>query len=78
MAEVIVFSQNIENQQITSTKYSVLMLHVHQNERKKDFGRFAMAPRVISAAIMFSCSCIIAYSLVRRYEQTGISIKAQG
>ena len=32
-------SQNIENQQITSAKYTVLMLRVRQNERKKAFGR---------------------------------------
>ena len=31
--------QTIENQQITSAKYTVLMLCVHQNERKKAFGR---------------------------------------
>ena len=30
-------SQNIENQQITSAKYTVLMLCVRQNERKKAF-----------------------------------------
>ena len=32
-------SQNIENQQITSAKYALLMLRVHQNLRKKAFGR---------------------------------------
>ena len=32
-------SQNIENQQITSAKYTVLMVHVIQNDRKKAFGR---------------------------------------
>ena len=32
-------SQSIENQQITFAKYTVLMLCVHQNERKKAFGR---------------------------------------
>ena len=32
-------SQNIENQQITSAKYYVLMLGVRQNWRKKAFGR---------------------------------------
>ena len=30
-------SQHIENQQITSAKYTVLMLRVRQNERKKAF-----------------------------------------
>ena len=29
------WSQNIENQQITSAKYTVRMLRVRQNERKK-------------------------------------------
>ena len=32
-------SQNIENQQITSANYTVLMLRVRQNERKKAFGK---------------------------------------
>ena len=32
-------SQDIETQQITSAKYTVLMLRVRQNERKKAFGR---------------------------------------
>ena len=32
-------SQNIENQQITSEKYTVLMLCIRQNWRKKAFGR---------------------------------------
>ena len=32
-------SQNFENQQITSPKYTVLMLCVGQNECKKAFGR---------------------------------------
>ena len=32
-------SQNIEYQQITSAKYTALMLRVRQNERKKAFGR---------------------------------------
>ena len=34
-----ILSQNIENQQIASAKYTVLMLRVRQNERKKVFGR---------------------------------------
>ena len=32
-------NQNIEYQQITSAKYTVQMLRVHQNEGKKAFGR---------------------------------------
>ena len=32
-------SQNIEKQQVISEKYTVLMLRVCQNERKKAFGR---------------------------------------
>ena len=34
-------------------------------------------PRVIRAANMFGCFHIIAHCLVRRFEQTGISIDAQ-
>ena len=32
-------SQNIENHQITSAKYTVITLRVHQNWRKKAFGK---------------------------------------
>ena len=59
-------SRNIENQQITSAKYTVLMLRVRQNE-----------PRVILTAKIVGCSHVIASSLVRRFGQTGISIDAQ-
>ena len=34
-----ILSHYIENQQITSAKYTVLMLRVRQIERKKVFGR---------------------------------------
>ena len=37
----VFFSQNIENQQITSEKDTLVMLRVRQNERKKAFGRSA-------------------------------------
>ena len=66
----------IKNQQIAPAKYTVLMLRLCQNGRKKAFGRSAI-PRVIPAAKMFGCSRVIAHSLVRRFEQTGISIEAQ-
>ena len=35
-------------------------------------------PTVIRVAKMFGCSCVIAHILVRQFEQTGISIDAQG
>ena len=60
-------SQNIENQQITPVKYTVLMLTERQNERKKAFDR---SPQ-------FGCSRVFVHSLVRRFEQTTISIDAQ-
>ena len=62
---------------MTSAKYTVLMLHVRQNERKKAFGMVAAISGVIGMAKMFGCSCVIVHSLVRRFEQTGISIDAQ-
>ena len=34
-------------------------------------------PRVIRVAKTFGCSRVIAHSLVRRFEQTGLSIDAQ-
>ena len=68
--------QNTKNQQIKSAKYTVLMLCVHQNERKKAFDR-SLLYQQLCAAMMFGCSPVIAHSLVRRFEQTGISINAQ-
>ena len=62
-------SQNTENQQITFAKYTVLRLCVRQNGRKK-----AVEQRVISVAKTVGCSRVIAHSLVRRFEQTVISI----
>ena len=53
-----ILSQNIENQQITSAKYTVLMLRVRQNERK----RLAAVPRVIRAAKMCKVLLSIHYS----------------
>ena len=53
-------SKNIENQQITSTKYTVLILRVRQKGHKKSFG---LVPRIIQAAKMFGCSHVIAHSL---------------
>ena len=68
-------SHNFENQQITAAKYTVLMLRVHQNEHKK-----ALAGRCrtksITWAKIFGCSRVIAHRLMRRFEQTGISIDA--
>ena len=66
-------SQNLENQKITSAKYTVLMIRVRQYERKK-----AVVPRVIRAKKVFECFHVIAHSLGERFEQTGISIDAQG
>ena len=69
-------SQIIENQQIMSAKYTVLMLRLHQNERYTAFGMVASGTSVIRAVKQFDCSSVIVHSLVRRYEQTGISIDA--
>ena len=61
----------MKNQQITSAKYTVLMIRVRQYKRKK-----AVVPRVICAKKMFGCS-VIAHNPGGRFEQTGISIDAQ-
>ena len=58
-------ASSIENQQITSATYTVLIIRVRQNWR------------VIHAAKMFGCSGASAHSLVRWFEQTGISIDVQ-
>ena len=54
------------------------MLRVRQNWRKRRLlaGR-RRTKTVILAAMMLGCYCVIARSLVRRFEQTGISIDAQ-
>ena len=65
-------SQNIENQQITSAKYTVVMLCVRQNQRKKAFGR----PPPYQELKAWH-SRLIAHSHVRWFEQTGISMDAQ-
>ena len=69
------YSQDIESQQKTSAKYTVLMLGVRQN--KGISIRLLTVPSVIFAAKRFSCTHVIAYSLVRLFEQTGISINAE-
>ena len=48
------------------------MLLVRQKLRKKAFGRSTRYQ-----VKMFGCSRVIAHSLVRRFEQTGISFDAQ-
>ena len=59
-----------------STKYTVLMLPECQNEHKKAASRSLPIPRVIGAR-MFGCSRVNGNSLMRWFEQTGISINAQ-
>ena len=61
-----------------SAKYTVLMLHVRfsQNERYRAFGMVLIGTSVIHATKLFCCSSVIVHSLVRRFEQTGISIDA--
>ena len=59
-----------------STKHTVLMLCVRQNGHKKALECRRCTKSNICAAKMFGCSRVIARSLVRRFEQTGISIDA--
>ena len=49
-------SNDIENQQITSAKYTVLMLRLYQNERYRAFGMVAARTSVIHAAKLIGCS----------------------
>ena len=64
----VTFTQNIENQEITSAKYTVLMLYVCQNERKKAFGRSPPYHNTRSKDVQ---------RLERWFDQTGISFDAQ-
>ena len=59
-----------------STKYTVLMLRLRQNERNRAFGMVAAGTSVIYAAKLFCCSSVIVHSLMRQFGQTGISIEA--
>ena len=64
-------SQDIENQQITSLKYTAITPRLHQNERKKGFwhvGRQKQCKRVLS---LFHCSGFVVNNDVRRYNWAG-------
>ena len=52
-------SQNIENQQITSAKYTVLMLCLRQHERKKAFDRSPPYQKLCALQI-----CLVALALL--------------
>ena len=69
-------SQDIENQPITSPKYTVIMLRLRQNEHNMAFGMLVARNSVIRVAKLFGSFRIIGPSLVKRYKQTGISIDA--
>ena len=61
-------SQNIENQQITSLKCTVIARRLRQNDSKRanrNVGHWNQCKRVAS---LFCCSRVVDYSLVRRYK----------
>ena len=51
-------SQNSENQQIISAKYTVLKVRLRQNERIRTFGIVAAGTSAIHATKLFGCSCV--------------------
>ena len=62
---------------MTSTKYTVVMLRVRQNERRRIFAgrrRSKSNTRRKDVRLLF----VNAHSLVRRFELTGISNDARG
>ena len=64
-------SQDIENQQITSLKYTAITPRLRQNERKWGFwhvGRRTQCKRVSS---LFHCSRFVVHNDVGRYNWAG-------
>ena len=59
-----------------SAMYTELMLRLRQNERYRAFGMVVAGTSVIHTAKQFGSSNVNVLSLVRRFEQTGISIDA--
>ena len=69
-------SQDIENQQITSLKYTAITPHLHQNEQKKGFWHVGHRKQSKRVANLFHCSRLLVHNDVRRYNWAGITTYA--
>ena len=66
-------SQDIENQQITSLKYTAIMPRLRQNERKYGFWHVGRRKQCKRVASLFHCSRFVVHDDVRRYNWAGIA-----
>ena len=61
-------SQDIENQQITSLKYTVIMPRLRQNERNRTFGMLVAGTSVIELHFCFVAFVFLFYNPMIRYN----------
>ena len=64
-------SQDIENQQITSLKYTAKTPCLRQNERKYGFWHVGRRKQCKRVASLFHCSRFVVHNDVRRYNWAG-------
>ena len=69
-------SQDIDNQQITSLKYTAITPRLRQNERKKGFWHVGRRKRCKRVASLFHCSRFVVHYDVKRYNWAGITTDA--
>ena len=69
-------SQDIENQQITSLKYTAITPRFRQNERKYGFWDVGRRKQCKRVANLFHCSSFVVHNDVRRYNWAGITTDA--
>ena len=64
-------SQDIENQQITSLKYTAITPRLRQNEQKYGFWHVGRRKQCKRVASLFHCSRFVVHYDVRRYNWAG-------
>ena len=64
-------SQDIENQQITSLKYTAITPRLPLNEQKKGFWHVGYRKQCKRIASLFHCSRFVVHNDVRRYNWAG-------
>ena len=63
--------QDIENQQITSLKYTAITPRLRQNEQKYGFWHVGQRKQCKRVASLFHCSRFVVHNDVRRYNWAG-------
>ena len=69
-------SQEIENQQITSLKYTVVLPRLRQNERNRAFSMVVAGTSEKELQVCFVALIVLVHNLVRRYNKAGNTIDA--